>query len=107
MSAGGCAGWRRAGLRAQVGGRANLAITAANGRDHAIGQTTCCRLEIQTKLREDIAITERAPTRAFSWLKAPTKAFTFKTLELVGTFNKEKALVEAFSVILKTSRIFV
>ena len=25
-------------------------------------------------------ITEKAPTRAFSWLKAPTTAFTFKTL---------------------------
>ena len=25
-------------------------------------------------------ITEKAPTRAFSWLKAPTGAFTFKTL---------------------------
>ena len=25
-------------------------------------------------------ITEKAPTRAFSWLKAPTIAFTFKTL---------------------------
>ena len=25
-------------------------------------------------------ITETAPTRAFSWLKAPTDAFTFKTL---------------------------
>ena len=24
-------------------------------------------------------ITEEAPTRAFSWLKAPTSAFTFKT----------------------------
>ena len=24
--------------------------------------------------------TEKAPTRAFSWLKAPTSAFTFKTL---------------------------
>ena len=23
---------------------------------------------------------EKAPTRAFSWLKAPTSAFTFKTL---------------------------
>ena len=50
---------------------------------------------------------DKVPSRAFSWLKAPTKAFTFKTLELVGTFNKEKALVEAFSVILNTSRIFV
>ena len=25
-------------------------------------------------------ITEKAPTRAFSWLKGPTSAFTFKTL---------------------------
>ena len=25
-------------------------------------------------------ITEKTPTRAFSWLKAPTSAFTFKTL---------------------------
>ena len=25
-------------------------------------------------------ITEKAPTRAFSWLKAPSSAFTFKTL---------------------------
>ena len=25
-------------------------------------------------------ITEKAPTRAFSWMKAPTSAFTFKTL---------------------------
>ena len=28
----------------------------------------------------DFTITENAPTRAFSWLKAPTGAFTFKTL---------------------------
>ena len=25
-------------------------------------------------------ITDKAPTRAFSWLKVPTSAFTFKTL---------------------------
>ena len=34
-------------------------------------------LELQTKVHEDFASTEKAPTRAFSWLKA---AFTFKTL---------------------------
>ena len=28
--------------------------------------------------------TEKAPTRAFSWLKAATTAFTFKTLCLTG-----------------------
>ena len=26
------------------------------------------------------AITEKAPTRTFSWLKSPTSVFTFKTL---------------------------
>ena len=34
----------------------------------SIGSTTVC------------TITEKAATRAFSWLKAPTSAFTFKTL---------------------------
>ena len=34
----------------------------------SIGSTTSC------------IITKKAPTRAFSWLKAPTSAFTFKTL---------------------------
>ena len=29
---------------------------------------------------EDFTITVKAPTRPFSWLKAPTSAFTFKTL---------------------------
>ena len=41
-------------------------ITSAANR--SIGSTTGC------------TITEKAPTRAFSWLKAPTSAFTFKTL---------------------------
>ena len=36
--------------------------------------------ELQTKVREDIKITQKAPSRAFSWFKAPTSAFTFKTL---------------------------
>ena len=31
-------------------------------------------------MREDFTITKKAPTRAFSWLKAPTSAFTFKKL---------------------------
>ena len=34
----------------------------------SIGSTTGC------------SITEKAPTRPLSWLKAPTSAFTFKTL---------------------------
>ena len=32
------------------------------------------------KVSEDFTITEKVPTRAFSWLKAPTRAFAFKTL---------------------------
>ena len=32
------------------------------------------------KVREVFTITEKAPTRAFSWLKAPTCAFTYNTL---------------------------
>ena len=32
------------------------------------------------KVREDFTNTEKAPTRASSWLKAATTAFTFKTL---------------------------
>ena len=29
---------------------------------------------------EDFTIMEKNPARAFSWLKVPTSAFTFKTL---------------------------
>ena len=37
-------------------------------------------VEIQTKAIRRFVITEKAPTRAFSWLKTATTAFTFKTL---------------------------
>ena len=37
-------------------------------------------LVLQTKAIRMFVITEKAPTRAFSWLKAATTAFTFKTL---------------------------
>ena len=46
-------------------GHFNNLISAAN---RLIGEVVQC------------TITEKAPTRAFSWLKAPTSAFTFKTL---------------------------
>ena len=37
--------------------------------------------QIDPSVRHPVfTITEKAPTRAFSWLKAPTSAFTFKTL---------------------------
>ena len=37
-------------------------------------------LVIQKRSIRRFVITEKAPTRAFSWLKAATTAFTFKTL---------------------------
>ena len=37
-------------------------------------------LELETKVHPKIVITEKAPTRAFSLLKAINTAFTFKTL---------------------------
>ena len=37
-------------------------------------------LELEMKVIRRFVITEKAPTRAFSWLKAATTAFTFKTL---------------------------
>ena len=42
--------------------------TRTSAVKRSIGSTTGC------------TITEKAPTRAFSWLKAPTSVFTFKTL---------------------------
>ena len=38
------------------------------------------RVVLQMKAIRSFVITEKAPTRAFSWLKAATTAFTFKTL---------------------------
>ena len=38
------------------------------------------QLELLTINRHSCTITEKAPTSAFSWLKAATTAFTFKTL---------------------------
>ena len=43
-------------------------------------QDTSAWNEVYPNVPEDFTITEKAPTRAFSWLKAPTSAFTFKTL---------------------------
>ena len=74
-----------------------VANSAAN---RSIGSTTGC------------TITEKAPTRAFSCLKAPTSTFTFKTLlrhyakrslnvKLGPRRNYHKGLVGAFSVIVQ------
>ena len=40
----------------------------------------CQHVVLKTKAIRRFVITEKAPTRAFSWLKAATTTFTFKTL---------------------------
>ena len=40
------------------------------------------RVDLLTVNRQSCTITEKAPTRAFSWLKVATTAFTFRTLLL-------------------------
>ena len=65
------AGGGLAGLAAHLAGHPGRhlpAHTRGSAANRFIGSTTGC------------TITEKAPTRAFSWLKAPTSAFTFKTL---------------------------
>ena len=52
-------------------------------------------LELQTKVREYFTIMEMAPTSVLT-VKA-----------LLGAFNEERALIGAFSVIVKYSRTFV
>ena len=41
---------------------------------------TLCTIVLQKRSIRRFVTTEKAPTRAFSWLKAATTAFTFKTL---------------------------
>ena len=43
-------------------------------------------------------ITEKAPARAFSWLKAATTAFTFKTQAVVEPMDRFAALIFVHSV---------
>ena len=82
----------------------NTTTVLTSAAFRSIGSTTGC------------TITEKAPTRAFSWLKAATSAFTFKTLlrhyaklaltprsfdvKLGPQRNQEKVLVGAFAVIM-------
>ena len=37
-------------------------------------------LELETEVHEVFSMTEKAPTRAFSWLKAATPVLSFKNL---------------------------
>ena len=47
---------------------------------HVAAKVLCVKIiELQTKVCEDFTVTEKAFTRAFSWMKAPTSASAFKT----------------------------
>ena len=44
------------------------------------GEAGILGAELQTKVPEYFTITEKAPARDYTWLKVPTRAFTFETL---------------------------
>ena len=51
-----------------------------NRADTLLGQTLCSAIPSHAFIGGWFLNTEKAPTRALSWLKAATSAFTFKTL---------------------------
>ena len=61
--------WRGTGL--------SLGVSRPRLVSRALGLVLCSALSVPQPV---FTITEKAPSRAFSWLKAPTSAFTFKTL---------------------------
>ena len=58
--------------------------SVTGGGPSVLFEHSSCNIMVQlvlaTNLRDVFTITEKASTRGFSWLKAPTIAFTFKTL---------------------------
>ena len=56
-----------------------VSVHYLNKGDRKVLRVSGSGLELQTKVREDFKIMEKAPTRAFSRLKAATTAFAFKT----------------------------
>ena len=57
--------------------KASAVLLTSLGRGCTVTHYT---VVLQTKAIRRFVITEKAPTRAFSWLNAATTAFTFKTL---------------------------
>ena len=57
-----------------------LLLVIGPGPDTEIIHCTVCLVVLQTKAIRRFVITEKAPPRAFSWLKGATTTFTFKTL---------------------------
>ena len=63
---------------------ATIAGESSREVEAGAGLTLHCTVRIHTSASKSsirrFVITEKAPTRAFFWLKAATTAFTFKTL---------------------------
>ena len=72
----GRAGWRCGGVDLRVQQFSPWRRPAAEQQSSA----QCPRPSASKSSIRRFVITEKAPTRAFSWLKAATTAFTFKTL---------------------------
>ena len=75
--------WDAAPLRAEAGPvpatAAGVAVLLPRLALHSLKGNIALLVVLQTD-PTGCTITEKAPTRAFSWLKAATTAFTFKTL---------------------------
>ena len=60
------------------------AADVVHGLGPGAGRGLAVRDSNKAKAIRRLVITEKSPTRAFSWLKAATTTFTFKTLTLCG-----------------------
>ena len=70
---------RRAAPEAGPGSEAGLGL-ALRSIQGLVARLDCVEVSGSKSSIRRFVITEKAPTRAFSWLKAATTAFTFKTL---------------------------
>ena len=65
--------------------RGGVAVGHAHVHDHTLLQVqhpSSSSIICQTKILKDFTIMEKAPTRALSWLKAPTESLNFANLRL-------------------------
>ena len=64
----------------EVARKLNTSVSAGLSGDRSDLEHRLACNEGYPNVPEDFTITEKAPTRAFSWLKAPTSSFTFNSL---------------------------
>ena len=74
-----CLAWAAIALFAFAHGNPFQLVHPSNSEGEICGRGEHAGSASKSSIRRFV-ITEKAPTRAFSWLKAATTAFTFKTL---------------------------